>query len=154
LAVFIAIRVMISVAVVITMLDDGGGLNGYLEVRAAAMVDPDSVFVEAPGAIQDALGLAILVDHFNPAGGIRSANVTVHVVRSTRHAQGLWHGISLHGLASGGQRQQERPGEESKRYRSEFVRERTKTFHCESLQFNVWAGEILGSAAWPAGIGG
>jgi hypothetical protein len=88
----IAIRVMVSVAasivvpVMLAMLDDRGGRNGYLELRAAAVVDPDSVLVEAPGAIQDALGLAILMDHFDPAGGLRGADVTTHIVRSASHA--------------------------------------------------------------------
>src|ERR1700676_137789 len=84
-AVVVAIRIMAPVVVTAT-LDHHGGLNGYLELGAAAMVNPDSVLVVAPTAVLDALGFALLVDHLNAAGGIRCAHVAAHIVRSARHA--------------------------------------------------------------------
>jgi len=79
-SVVISAVVSVVVSVVITMLDHGGDLYADLKLRAATAIDPDSVLVIAPGAILDALGFALLVDHLNATAGIRSANVAVEVV--------------------------------------------------------------------------
>src|SRR5579864_6200904 len=94
-AVMVPVVVSIMVAVVIPMLDYRGSLHGNLKLRAAAAIDPDSVPVEAPGAIEDAFGFALLVNHLDATAGVRRAHVAVHVVRVAGHAHGLRHGISL-----------------------------------------------------------
>jgi hypothetical protein len=70
-----------------------GKLPADLEFGAATFVDPDTLIVEAPGAALDALGLALLVHHLDPTGGVHGANVPPHVIGVAGHTQsGLWSG--------------------------------------------------------------
>ena len=87
-AIAIATAVVVSVVAAIMADDNGWSLGAYFEFRTAAAIDPDSPIVVAPAATLNALGLALLVNHLNAAGGIHEANVPVHVVRIARHSQG------------------------------------------------------------------
>jgi hypothetical protein len=50
------------------------------------VIDPDPAIVVAPGTIQNALGLAFLVDHLHSASGVNETNTAVHIVGRAGHA--------------------------------------------------------------------
>jgi hypothetical protein len=88
LAIAGVLAIAVMVAVVTTLANnEGRGLSAHFELRAAAVIDPDSTIVEAPSAIQNALGLALLVDHLHSASGVNETNMAVHIVGGAGHSQ-------------------------------------------------------------------
>src|SRR6266446_4203421 len=152
-AIAIATAVVVSVVAAIMADDNGWSLGAYFEFRTAAVIDPDSAIVVAPGAILNALGLAFLVNHLNAAGGIHEANVPVHVVRIARHSQsGLrgWRCVS--GPAPGSDCEDERCGKECEQRENQFSRNGMNALHNGISPFRDRTGGHLVSDGLPGWV--
>jgi len=145
-----AVTGVFAIAAVVTVVDAlandhrRGGLSADFEIGAAAVIDPDSTIVVAPGAIQNALGVALLVDHLYATGGVNETNMAVHIVGRARHAQsGLrcWSGV-------------ERPASEGNHQQngSTQTQETGKTLHVGTLHFRTGRRESV-LCRMPAWVG-
>jgi len=133
----IAIRVMIAV-VIISVLDHNGSQNSDFKLRAATVINPDAIFIEAPRIILDAFGLAFLVDHLHAASGVNLADAAMHVIGLTRHSQRLLGDRYRVDWLACEHNSQEKGGiDQEKRQRRIPSQRGMKTDHSDSLQFGT-----------------